>query len=299
MAFGPALDRDTLDREYSPSSRIPDIGVYLDEYAVRSRQVRAYFPRRHCLRYGPRPEQLLDYFPPTGEGAPLHVYIHGGYWQQLDKNDSHFPAPGFLRAGAGFAALGYGLAPRYSLDEIVTMVREGLLWLLRTAGRLPGRPGAIHLSGSSAGAHLIAMALLTGWLPDGLHPADVFTSATLLSGVYLLDPLRGTYINDAVGLDAEAADRNSPIALLPERLPPLVVARGDNETDAFAWQHDEFVAAARPRAASLTDFVARERNHFDLPLDLSTPGTQLGDAVLGRTVGAQPSPVRTKSLPAS
>ncbi|MEV4461710.1 alpha/beta hydrolase [Microbispora sp. NPDC049633] len=277
-----SADRAELDREYSPSSCVPDIRVYLDEYARRSAAARAGAVPHHCLRYGPRPEQLLDYFPPPCGGGPLQVYIHGGYWQELSKNESSFAAPGFLESGAGFAALGYGLAPLYSLDEIVTMVREGLWWLVRTAPELPGRPGSIHLSGSSAGAHLVAMALSDDWLPSGRHPADVFASATLLSGVYDLDPLRGTYVNDALGLDAAAAVRNSPITLLPDRLPPLVIAIGDNETTAFTRQHHEFVAAAYPRATALTAFVARDRNHFDLPMDLGVPGTQLGDAVLAR-----------------
>lgn len=269
-----------LDREYSPSSRVTDITVYLDEYARRS--VAARQCRHLSYRYGPRPEQLLDYFPAGRAGAPVQVYVHGGYWQELSKDESSFAAPGFVREGMGFVALGYGLAPACSLDEIVGMVRDGLWWLVRHAGGLPGRPGAVHLSGSSAGAHLVAMALLDGWLPNGVRPADVFASATLLSGVYDLPPLLPTYINDALGLDEAAARRNSPIASLPDHLPPLVIAMGDNETDAFRRQHERFVAAVAPRAADLTAFVARDRNHFDLPLDLGASGTELGDAVLAR-----------------
>lgn len=279
-----------LEREYSPSTRVADIRLYLDEYTRLSAQARQW--HHHSFRYGPRREQVLDYFPPPRVGAPVHVYVHGGYWQELSRADSSFAAPGFLRSGSGFVALGYGLAPEYELDEIIGMVREGLWWLACHADSLPGRPGEIHLSGSSAGAHLVAMALLDGWLPSGVRPADVFTSATLLSGVYDLRPLLSTYVNDALGLDRAAATRNSPILSLPDRLPPLTVVIGDNETAAFLGQHQEFVVAAGPRAAGITAFVAAGRNHFDLPMDLSAPGTQLGDAVLARLPSAGRTTVR-------
>ncbi|MFE0022059.1 alpha/beta hydrolase [Amycolatopsis sp. NPDC059021] len=267
-----------LDREYSPSSCIDDITGYLGEYTTRSSAARET-QLCHRFRYGPEPLEELDYFPAARPGAPLQVYIHGGYWQELGVGDSSFAAPGFLREGWGFAALGYGLAPVYRLDDIVAMVREGLWWLCRNAARLPGSPGEIHLSGSSAGAHLVAMALLDGWLPEGRHPADVFAGATLLSGVYDLEPLCPTYINDALGLDQAAAARNSPLFLLPDRLPPLTIAIGENETGEFGRQHRCFAEAAKPRAVSVDEFVVPGRNHFDLPFDLGEADTRLGDAV--------------------
>jgi arylformamidase len=252
---------------------VPDVGVFLREYATRSAAARAAGCRE--LRYGPQPPALLDHFPAGEPDAPLLVYVHGGYWQELGKADSSFAAPGLLGRDVAFAALGYGLAPAYGLDEIVAMVRDGLWWLVTHL-----RPSAVYLAGSSAGAHLVAMALLDGWLPDGRHPADVFAGAVLLSGIYDLRRLRLTYVNDALGMDAAAAVRNSPLDRLPDRLPPLVVARGEHETDEFAAQQARLLAHVRPDT-TVTDLVVPGRNHFDLPLDLGTPGTALGDAVLG------------------
>jgi arylformamidase len=264
-----------LDDDYSPSTCVADINVYLQEYVQRSARARDSLPYR-TFDYG---AGELDFFPAVSAGAPLLVYVHGGYWQELSKDESAFPAIDLIPAGAAFAALGYGLAPRHSLDEIVAQVRTGLLWLLDNLAVLPKQPSCVHLTGMSAGAQLVAMALLDGWMPAGRHPSEVFASATLLSGVYDLDPLRHTYINDAVGMDAAAAGRNSPLGQLPDRLPRLVVARGANETPAFAWQQYQFVTAARGRADRLTELVDPERNHFDLPLDLGDRATPLGKAV--------------------
>lgn len=269
------LDRSGLDREYSPSTLVPSLPAYLREYAERSAAARARHAPLTGLRYGGCDRARLDLFPAAGGGsAPLQVFVHGGFWQEVSKEESAFAAPDFLAAGAAFAALGYGLAPDFSLDDIVAMVCDAVAWLHAGAARFGVDPHRIHLSGSSAGAHLAAMALVR----DGQRR---IAGATLLSGVYDLEPLRHSYVNDALGLDAAAARRNSPVHHLPERLPPVVIARGGGETGEFVRQHDRMAELLRPRAA-VTEVVCPARNHFDLPYDLGDPDTALGRAVLAQ-----------------
>jgi arylformamidase len=278
-AWDPAWDAATLDREYSPSSRVPSLRAYLDGYAERSAAVRREHPVRRGVRYGPHPAETLDLYPvppgPDGTPPPLHVFVHGGNWQLLSAADSAFPAPGFLRRGVAFAAVGYALAPATGLDEIVAMVRRCLVWLPGAAAELGFDPARIQVSGTSAGAHLVATALVSG-------PLAGVTGVVLLSGMYDLEPVRRSYVNDALGLDAAAARRNSPLWQLPARLPPVVLARGGQETDGYARQHAAMLAALRARAASVVDVVDPARNHFDLPDDLADPGTPLGAAVLAQ-----------------
>lgn len=276
------MDRATLDREYSPSSRIPDIGHYLSAYAADSGTARARLDVRRDLRYGSSPVELLDLFPSPRPPAPLLVFVHGGYWQELSKNESAFPAPPMVAAGAAFAALDYGLAPAYRLDEIVRMVRRALVWIAAHAEELGVIPTRVFLAGHSAGAHLAAMTLLEGWAPAGTHPTDLAAGVCLISGVYDLEPIRLTYVNEVLGLDAAEAARNSPVHRLPDRVAPVIVARGGNETGEFARQHDEMVARLSERSPRVTDIVAQERNHFDIPYDLGDPATALGAAMLAQ-----------------
>jgi arylformamidase len=273
------FDQSELDLQYSPSSRVADIGYYLDEYALRSRAARDTLPVR-TFYYGPSAAERIDFFPATRHGAPLHVFLHGGYWQELSVEESAFAAAAMVRAGCAFAAVGYGLAPAHNLDAIVAMARRGLHWLSRHAGALGVAENALHVSGHSAGAHLVAMAVLTGPWPDGRASADVVASATLLSGIYDLEPIRLSYVNEPLRLDAAAALRNSPIHQLRGCPPPVLVARGGQETAEFGRQHDEFVAALRDHEFEVDDLVVGHRNHFDLPFDLAAPDTVLGRAVL-------------------
>ncbi|HZB49272.1 MAG TPA: tryptophan 2,3-dioxygenase family protein [Mycobacteriales bacterium] len=184
------------------------------------------------------------------------------------------PAPGFLRRGAAFAAVGYGLAPAYRVADMVGMVRQALRMLLDAAPGLGVDPARVVVSGSSAGAHLVAMALTD---PD---LAQRLAGAVLLSGIYDLEPITRTYVNDPLGLDAGTARALSPLPLLGGPLPPLVVARGGAETAEFARQHDSLVTALRGAGAEVTDLVVEECDHFDLPFRLADPGTALGRAVL-------------------
>ncbi|MEU6068663.1 MULTISPECIES: alpha/beta hydrolase [Streptomyces] len=275
------MDQATLDRQYSPSSRVRSLDAYLRAYVRLSEAARRDHAVRTALAYGPHPSEVLDYFPGTGAGhPPLLVFVHGGNWQALGRAESAFAVPPLLAAGAAVAVLEYGLAPQVGPDAMAGMVRRGVDWLLRHADRLGFDARRLHLCGTSAGAHLAAMALLPG-PADGPDVSGRIAGAVLLSGMYDLEPVRLSYVNEALRLDEAGARRNSPLHLLPARLPGTVVARGGNETEEYVRQHERMVTALRPRAA-VTEVVAERRNHFDLPYDLGVPGTGLGDAVLAQ-----------------
>jgi arylformamidase len=267
-------DRAALDVQYSPSSRVASLQAYLDEYAELSAAARRTGRAHTGLAFGPHVRETLDFFPGSGPDAPLVVFVHGGNWQMLSRSESAFAAPAAQRAGAAFAAIDYGLAPHTGLEEMIATVRRSLTWLAGRPDELGFSPRRIHVAGSSAGAHLVAAAVLT--FPSA-HPA--VAGCILLSGMYDLEPVQQSYVNDALRLDAAQARRLSPIRHLAPVLPPIVMARGDNETEEYARQHSEMVAALRGRT-EVTEVIAAGRNHFDLPYDLAAAGTALGDAVL-------------------
>ena len=72
--------------------------------------------------------------------------------------------------------------------------------------------------------------LWRGW--QGRFGLDDYAvaGAVLLSGIYDVEPLIGTYIDAALHLMAEDAESLSPMRLPPGRRVPVVVAWGENET---------------------------------------------------------------------
>ncbi|MEU6083140.1 alpha/beta hydrolase [Streptomyces sp. NPDC047108] len=268
-------ERAALERELSPSSRARDVTGTLAEYRERSLAALHTLDHRADVPYGPDPSERLHHFPPRRAGAPLLVFVHGGHWQESSKEDACFAAPALLAAGAGYVALGYGLAPRRRLPEMSASVRRGLAWVRAHATALGGRGDAVYAAGSSAGAHLVAMA--TGG-QDGVPLAGI----CLLSGLYDLRPVVGSYVNDALRLDPETAREQSPLYRTPPRAGQLLLARGGHETGEYARQQDRFAAALRSAGRPVTELVDEDRDHFELPLDLGDPRTPLGREVLHR-----------------
>ena len=260
----PPTERET---EYSPSTRLPsrDLQPFLDDYRARSDEAHLSVPAR-TVRYGPEPSNTSDLgLPsarPTGSAAPLHVFIHGGYWQQLSKLDSYFPAPACIGRGQAFAAVDYTLAPAATVDVIVDECVAALRHLRSIAADHGLDPGAITVSGSSAGAHLAAMA--TGRLAPAERPAGLI----LVSGVYDIEPLVGTSINDALGLDRPAARALSPLLLPVDGFPPTVVAFGDDETDEFKRQSRAMTDRLTAAGVAVAEHEIPGRNHFDVVFDI-------------------------------
>ncbi|MGB7317522.1 MAG: alpha/beta hydrolase, partial [Planktotalea sp.] len=229
-------------------------------YTAQSAATYAAHPDVQTLRYGTSDTQSIDLFmPETDAPAPLHIFIHGGYWQALSKTDSTFPAQGFLDQGVAFAAVDYTLAPDASVAQIAAECREAVSYLFEQADALGVDPARICLSGSSAGAHLAAITCLD------LAPEHRPLGVILLSGVYELEPLLGTYINEPLKMSLKDAHDNSPALRDLANFPPALVAWGEIEPDEFKRQSQSF-AVALPKAEALE---IPARNHFDIVHDLS------------------------------
>ena len=250
------------EREYSPSSCIGgDYMPYLQAYADRSAAARREHPPQ-ILHYGPGERQTIDLFMPSTVARPsVLVFFHGGYWQELSKRESAFAAPQCLAHGIAYAAVDYTLAPTATLSAIVDECR--------TAAACLSQVGPLVVAGSSAGAHLAAMVA-----------NERLKGAVLVSGIYELEPLIGTSINTALGLDVAEAARNSPMCRPLAGFPPSLICWGDNETDQFKRQSRAFAQALHVAGAECSVFECPGRNHFDVILDLADPATELGRRTL-------------------
>lgn len=263
------------ERAYSPSSLAPRFAETLQRYREESQAALARCGPVEVLPYGPsHREKILLLRAPQPARATL-VYVHGGYWQELSAEDSLFPAPGLHAQGYDLAAVGYSLAPEACLEGIVEQVASALLYL-RAVLQARGRAPRLILAGSSAGAHLVAMMLSQPW--EGPPP---FQGALLISGIYDLAPLIGTYIDQPLQLTAQRADRLSPLHCLPCCDVPVALAWGEHETDAFVQQSCAMAEhLARHLPVTATQACAG-RDHFDILFDLAEP-----DSTLGRCLGS-------------
>ena len=108
------MSRAKVEQEYTPSSCVDDIMVFINDYIRHSKDAQHQLNYASNLAYGNGMGELLDYFPAQTDG-PLLVYIHGGYWQELSKNESCFMAPGLLEQGTNVAIIDYTLSPQATI----------------------------------------------------------------------------------------------------------------------------------------------------------------------------------------
>lgn len=268
-----------LDEQYDARGTVPDIHPILRQYADGSAAARAALPCVLDVAYGAHADETLDIFPAPAPGAPVFVFVHGGYWRLLSKDDSSFMAPAFTRAGATVVAVNYSLAPAVTLDHIVDQNRRALAWVHRHIDKHRGDPRRIHVCGSSAGGHLVGMLLAGGWHAEYGVPESVVGSAASLSGLFDLEPIVHTHVNGWMHLSPEDALRNSPVAHLPRTACPLIVSYGENETAEFKRQSDGYLRAWRARGFAGTHVPMPGTNHFDIVLQLNDAASPLTQAV--------------------
>lgn len=278
------LSAEEREREYSPSSCIGgNYAPYIEQYTTLSAAALKSASRHVELAYGNAAAHKLDLFlPERGDSdslPPLLLFIHGGYWQELSKASSLFSAPDCTDAGIAFAAIDYTLAPQASVHDIVLECRKALRWLHQHGEELGFDPQRIVVSGSSAGAHLAAMCCLRGWKDDADLPVGAPAAAVLVSGIYELQALIGTSINEALSLDVASAQAISPQLLDLTGFPPAIISWGEIETSEFKRQSQTFADALNTLGAQyLPPIEMPARNHFDVILDQARPNTRLGDA---------------------
>jgi len=270
-----------LERQYNARAAVPSHPEIFESWRSRSAAFRETADAVLDLAYGPSPAETLDLFLSGVSGAPLHMFIHGGAWQSMDKSDFSFLAEALAAAGIDVAVVNYGLCPEVSVDDIVTQMQRAVSWLWEHAREYGADPERFQVSGHSAGGHLTAMLMATDW-PRRLSgaPRRLISSGIAISGVFDLEPLCQTSLNGKLGLDKEAARANSPIFQRPSAPGvPLILAVGALESDGFHWQSDSMRASWRAKGVPVERTKLWDRHHFSSVEALADP-----DSWLFRTV---------------
>jgi len=270
-------DADTLFAEYNNRGKVPDFEAFIADFETRSDRLRADAKNgRIDLAYGDGARDRFDLFLPDAPNPPLHVFIHGGYWQWNDKDSYAFLAQPFLDAGIGFANLEYTLCPEVTLAELVDQVRRGIAHIWKNGPELGYDRDRLQVSGHSAGGHLTGVVLTTDWPAfDSNLPADVVKSAMPISGIFDLEPIRHTPIGDPLGLDAASAAALSPMFALPRTKANMVVALGSHEGREFHRQAEAFAVNCRNHGAHATIASVHGGNHFSVLESLAAHDGQL------------------------
>jgi arylformamidase len=274
------LSADFVEREYNLRQAFPDHPQWFARWSAESAAARSRLDSRLDVRYGSGPKQTLDLFPAESPRGVL-LFIHGGYWRALDKDDHSFVAPAFVDQGVGVVVINYDLCPNVSIARIVEECRQAVAWLWRE-GRSQGVPvERLFIAGHSAGGHLVAMLYATDWRRYGV-PVDAIRGGLSISGVFDLEPLIQVSFNADLKLDSGKARAMSPIHCTAEVRAPLLLAVGSGETSEFSrqsWLLWERWPECRPATAHSPLFIA-DRHHYSVMSELGDRESELTAATL-------------------
>ena len=272
--------RCNYEKEYDNRARVPGHPQIFARWATDAESYRASLsgPQVERVNYGPTTREVIHLFD-ARPGAPLAVFIHGGWWRNFDPSlFSHF-AIGLNAHQIGVALPGYNLCPQVGIADIIDEMRRALLALWR---RYHTR---MLVLGHSAGGHLTAALLATDWSSlDPTAPIDLVPAGYAISGVFDLMPLLYVSMNQDFGLDEEGARKNSswpaPRGLV------LVAVVGARESNEFLRQ-SRLIADVWGKAGVATRYEEiAEANHFTVLDPLTDPNS----AMVARLLALMPQP---------
>ena len=260
---------------------IKDLPAYQQESAEMSLKVVNNLDCFKDVQYGNDEPQKLDIFPAAVDRAPILVDIHGGGWRSGSRNIRSFPASSVTKAGVMWVPIDYGLAPNYSIHQMVDHVRSAIVWLYHNVSKYGGNPSKLYVSGNSAGGHLTGCILMPNWHKNFGVPSDIIKGACAISGVYDLQALvHAEYgYNDELGMDIETAQNFSPLFNLPTKGCPLIVSYGAPEPNEFRRQSRVYYEAWKDGGFPATEIVVNGAHHFAMSRQMSDPNSALFQAV--------------------
>lgn len=258
------------------SALVPDFDAQFADYQVLSDRTRATLRHQLDLRYGEAPRQRIDLFFPPGaaSGAPIHMFIHGGYWRKQIKEDYAFIADGIVAEGAIAAIVEYTLMPAVRMYNLVRETRGAIAWLAAHAQEFGGDGAKLSASGHSAGGHLVTY-LQSRSPHETALPATPVRSVLPISGIYDLRPITASYLQPELHLTPEEVARWSPFEAVPSPDTHYEIAVGHLETEPFQIQAQDYAFELERRGASAGHVTIAGRDHMSIIRDLGRPGTQM------------------------
>lgn len=224
-------------------------------------------------RYGARPRNQLDLLRPAGPIQGLVIFIHGGYWLEMEKESFSHLARGPLAHGQAVALPSYSLCP----DQRIVEIGKEIAQSIELAASLVDGP--IRLVGHSAGGQLAARMVATGSPLEEKIKARI-SHVMVVSGLNDLRPLLRSAYRDLLQLDEKEAQQESPALLTPIPSTRLTCWVGAEERPEFIRQNSFLASSWYGLGASVAQIEVPGLHHFNIFDDLADPHSAMIEHLL-------------------
>jgi len=220
------------------------------------------------IAYGNAAREKYDLFLPEGTPKGVVVFVHGGYWKAFDKSTWSHLARGAVARGWAVCLPSYILAPDARLSEITRQIGAAID---HVANRISG---PIHLTGHSAGGHLVSRMNCVSSPLSAATQARIKNTVSI-SGLHDLRPLLKTAMNDVLKLDEAEAIAESAALTRPHLPCSITCWVGADERPEFVRQNDLLANIWTGLGAATRAVEAPDKHHFDVIADLADPDSDL------------------------
>jgi len=278
------MDKIALDAAYDNPRAVglPVLQEMMADWIARGRDI-VSAARLTEIRYGERERNRIDVFEASRsspfQGRATIAFIHGGYWRSQDKETYRFLAKGALKQGLNFANIEYTLAPQQTIGGIVQEIRQAIDSLNKHLNHIIPDHALLHMSGHSAGGHLVASTLNENGVSSG----------TSISGVFDLEPISMSYLNEELKLTSEDVARHSPQHHIPASAPPLIIAYGKGELSELRRQSEDFHDAWDAGRLTSKLIPLPQHNHFSILEEMAAEDGVILREVVSLISGALPA----------
>jgi arylformamidase len=259
VSYWKDLSAERIEHEYNPRHAVPNFMRHIEWREEASRKFRACQGPPQSLRYGDGVQQMIDYFA-LPECRGTLCFIHGGAWRSGDRANFHYMVPAMRQLGLASCFIGYPLAPKARLSEMVDSVAAGFSMLASET------IAPILLCGHSAGAQLAATILQHHALKARI------AGALLISGLFDLAAVARTTIDDDLKLTETEISMFTPFGAGGWRI-PTTIAVGELETGGFKDEASRIYELAPEHHRSM-EIIAGE-NHFSIVRQLDNVASPL------------------------
>lgn len=217
--------------QFSKAALFPE-AMMLPSGPGKPRPVPAGVKAHRDVEYAPG--LLLDIYVPAGPPKPLVVWIHGGAWQNGNKEGA--PSMDLLPAGFAAASIRYRLSQQAPMPAQIDDCRAAIRFLRANAAKYGYDGAKIGVWGSSAGGHLVALVGTMGEGADKVQAVVDWYGPTAVRRMSMY-PSRidhdspsapeARLIGGPVQQNAELAEKANPISYVTKDDPPFLIQHGD------------------------------------------------------------------------